>query len=166
MSCSYFCWLMTEYKLYGVIVDLRRKKKISEKLGLFCGRLWITNVNFPSGLCVCGEQAVFRAMCGMLMLYGKCLQLEKGLTRVWCGSRRKWRVPWCLWNSAWENNPPPAKWVSIVKSCMRGSRGRRAPSSTAYFKDFREVLCGSLQNKGINTQGLDSLFYQPSLSML
>lgn len=85
-------------------VDLRRKKNLREN-GLFCGSLWITNVKLPSCLGFCGEQAVFQAVCGMLMLYGKCLQLQKGYTRVWCGSRRKWKSPSCLWNSAWENNP-------------------------------------------------------------
>lgn len=89
-SCVYFCWFLTEYKLYGVRVDLRRKK-ISENLEVLCGPLWVTNVNLSSYPCFCAEQELFWAMCSMLMLHGKRLWLEKGITGVWCGSRRKWR---------------------------------------------------------------------------
>ena len=69
---------MTEYKLNGVRVDLRRKKYSQEKLGL----LWpsMSHICEPSFLPVLlwGAGSV-RAMCGMLMLSGICLQLRWGL---------------------------------------------------------------------------------------
>lgn len=67
---------MTEYKLNGVRVDLRRKKYSQEKLGL----LWpsVSHICEPSFLPSTRAGSV-RAMCGMLILSGVCLQLHWGL---------------------------------------------------------------------------------------
>lgn len=65
----------------------------SQNLGLFNGPSWIINVKLSCSPGLCGQQEVCWGVCSMLMPQSKCLQLDKGITSVWCGSSRKCRDP-------------------------------------------------------------------------
>lgn len=135
MSCIYFCWLMTEYKVYGVRVGLRRKKSLRGVETILWPSMNHTREPLFLPLLLRGAGSLSghaRHANAARQTFTAWKRLRLGFDVDPGGSRG---VPWCLWNSAWENNLPPAMWVSTLKSYMKGPRGQRFSSSTSCFKE-------------------------------
>lgn len=124
MSCIYFCWLMTEYKVYGVRVDLRRKKSLRGVETILWPSMNHTREPLFPPLLLWGADS--RSGHGWhanaaRQMFTAWKRLRLGFD-VGPGGNRG--VPWCLWNSAWENNPLLQRGFQHSKAIGKGPGGR------------------------------------------
>lgn len=122
-------------------------------MALYESQMWSFLPAWASG----GAGGVSGHVC-MLMLGGKHLQLEKGFTRVWCGSRRKWRSSHSVCETQHE------KIISLLQSgfpcCLRCPWGLAVHSSA----DLRSTLLIVYKLSGVRKG--TGFFILPTLSSM